>query len=209
MSTSRRGRPRNAAARTRIISAANQLFVRDGYRQTTVGDIAERAGAAVQTIYSAFGSKLGVLSAAHDVALASDDDPVPLLERGWFAELPQADSPMAACEIAVANVTASTVRVAPIYAVVQSASADEDVAALLGELHEQRHSFSRSLARQLLAVPGASEAMVDEERFADILYATLCVETYTLYVTECGWSVEDWRDRARGTVVAAMGVASA
>lgn len=202
MPTPRRGRPRNEAARAKIIDAGSELFSRDGYARTTMGDIAARAGVAVQTIYSAFGSKLGVLAAAHDVAVVSDDAPVPLLDREWFGCLLAAKSIEAASTVAVTHVTASTERVAPIYGVIQSASADPDVAALLADLRHQRHQFSHSLARQLIKVPGAGS---DGTRLADTLYATLCVETYALYVTECGWPVERWREWARDVVTRELG----
>lgn len=206
MPTPRRGRPRNEAARAKIIEAGGRLFARDGYARTTMGGIAAEGGVAVQTIYSAFGSKLGVLSAAHDVALASDDDPIPFLDREWFTELSAAASIEEASAVTITHVTASTERVAPIYAVVQSASADPEVAALLADLRDQRHQFSRVLAQQLIKVPGVGP--VDESRLTDILYATLCVETHALYVVECRWPVERWRAWAGGVVTRELAAAS-
>lgn len=199
MSTRRRGRPRNVAAHAQIIEAATERFTSEGYERTTMGAIAEQAGVAVQTIYSAFGSKLGVLSAAHDVAVARDDDPVPLLERPWVEDVSRAPSAPRACGVAVDYVTGSTATVAPVYTVIQSAAADPDVADLLSRLHDQRRTFSRELAQLLLQVPGADPA-ADPDRLTDILYATLCVETYNLFVIECGWSIEDWRQWARETI---------
>ena len=42
---------RARATRQRIVAAATKLFVRDGYLQTTMADIAREAGVAVQTLY--------------------------------------------------------------------------------------------------------------------------------------------------------------
>lgn len=206
MSTPRRGRPRNEAARAKVIEAGGRLFTRDGYARTTMGGIAAEGGVAVQTIYSAFGSKLGVLSAAHDVALASDDDPIPFLDRDWFTELSEAASIEEAITVTVTHVTASTERVASIYAVVQSASADPEVASLLAGLRDQRHEFSRVLAQQLIRVPEAGSE--DESRLADILYATLCVETYAMYVVECRWPVERWREWAHDVLARELAAAA-
>ena len=60
------------AARTRalIVNAAAELFTSDGYAQTTVRAIADRAGVAVDTVYAAFGTKVRVLTAVIDSRLA-------------------------------------------------------------------------------------------------------------------------------------------
>src|SRR3954471_18080853 len=87
---------RSRATRARIVAAATRLFVRDGYLTTTMAAIAAEAEVAVQSLYLGFGSKLGILSAALDVAIAGDDEPVPLLQRGWARELAETpDGPRA------------------------------------------------------------------------------------------------------------------
>lgn len=196
---------RGAATRERIIAAATELFSRDGYLSTTMGGIAAKAGVAVQTLYLAYGSKVGILSAAHDVAIVGDKDPVPLLERDWVRQLPEAASVGAGWEQTLEQLAPSTARVAPIYVAIGSASADPDVADLLATLREQRHQSSRALAELLLALPGAAQD-ADSGRVADILYATLTAETYTLLVTECGWPVEHWRHWVHDTVARELGI---
>src|SRR6516225_4017003 len=91
------------ATRRRIIAAATELFTRDGYLQTTMADIARLADVAVQTLYLSFGSKVAVLTAALDMAIAGDDDPVPVLERPWFARLRAEPDPIAALDIVADN----------------------------------------------------------------------------------------------------------
>ena len=190
--TVRRGRPRDEASRSRIVQSASELFERQGYLATTVGDIAAAAQTAVQTVYSAFGSKVGVLSAAHDVALAGDEEPVPLAERDWFRALSDAPSATYAWQTALEHMHVSTARVAPIYAAMMAAEADPDVALLVGALRAQRSEFSRLLVDQLAARPGGEQA--DRARVADIVYAAESVESYSLLVTQCGWSLDQWRD---------------
>jgi AcrR family transcriptional regulator len=189
--TVRRGRPRNEVARARIVEAAAELFERQGYLATTVGDIASAAQASVQTVYSAYGSKVGVLSAAHDVAIAGDDEPVPLAERGWFRDLADAPTAADAWKSALERMHVSTARVAPIYTVMTAAEADPDVASLTQTLRTQRAEFSRLLVDQVAARPGGERA--DRARVADLVYATESVESYSLLVTQCGWSLEQWR----------------
>ena len=68
---------RGMATRQRIVEAAARLFVADGYLSTTITAIAREAGAGVQTVYLAFGSKVAILKTAIDVAVAGDYEDVP------------------------------------------------------------------------------------------------------------------------------------
>ncbi len=200
--TARRGRPRDEAARTRVVQSASELFEREGYVATTIGDIARTAQTAVQTVYSAYGSKVGVLAAVHDAAIAGDDEPVPLARREWFRELAAAPTHLDAWTAALEKIHASTARVAPIYVAMMAAEADPDVAALMRSLRAQRAEFSRLLVDQVADRPGGEH--LDRARLSDLVYATESVETFTLLVTQCGWSVAQWRDWVHGVVARAM-----
>ena len=189
---------RGAANRERIIAAATDLFTRNGYLRTTMGDIAGEAGVAVQTLYLAYGSKVGILSAAHDTAIVGDEEPVPLLEREWVRQLPNAPSVDEGWVQVLDRLAPSTVRVAPIYTAIGAAGSDPDVGDLLSTLREQRHRSTQVLGELLLELPGAADASPD--RVADVLYATLTAETYTMLVAERGWTVEQWRRWVHDTV---------
>lgn len=193
-----RGRPRDLEARERIVAAGATLFVRDGYVATTVGSIAAEAQVAVKTIYAAYSNKLGVLSAAHDRAVLGDKGLTPLLEHAWVRSLADASSVDAAWEEAASRLAESTARVAPILRVIHAAAADPAVGALLAALRRQRTTFSLGLAGVLLALPGARQGATS--RAADIIYATMTVECYDLFVTERGWTIDQWRDWAHDTV---------
>lgn len=69
MASSRIDRRERMAQQTRreILEAARRLFVERGYVATSVSEIAEEAGVAVQTIYARLGSKRGMLVALLDV----------------------------------------------------------------------------------------------------------------------------------------------
>ncbi|MDN4517245.1 MULTISPECIES: hypothetical protein [Mycolicibacterium] len=54
------------------------------------------------------------------------------------------------------------------------------------------------LAGQIVARPGAERA--DLKRLAAVIYAIESVETYTLFVTEAGWTLLQWRDWVNTTV---------
>lgn len=86
---------RAAAARLtrgRVLRAAAAVFMECGWSGATVGAVAARAGVSVPTVEALFGTKARLLKAAIDVAIAGDDEPVPMLERPWAAAALRAGS---------------------------------------------------------------------------------------------------------------------
>lgn len=61
---------RAAATRHRIAAAARPLFATQGYAATTLSQVAEAAGVAVQTVYAVYGSKAGILRALREELLS-------------------------------------------------------------------------------------------------------------------------------------------
>src|SRR5215211_1427456 len=82
-------RRQEAARRTRarVLEVARERFLADGYAATTLASIATAADVSVETINKAFRNKAGVLKAMFDVAIAGDDEPVPIAERGFVAAI--------------------------------------------------------------------------------------------------------------------------
>ncbi|GIH90748.1 DNA-binding protein [Planobispora siamensis] len=69
-----------------VIAAAAECFVEKGYAETTMKDIAARAGVSAPTVY-AQGAKAELLLAAVDQSLVGDAAPESLRERDWFRRL--------------------------------------------------------------------------------------------------------------------------
>ena len=63
----------------RIVAAATDLFIRQGFGATSINQIASAADVSAQTIYATYTSKAGVLAKAIDVAVAGDFDDVPVI----------------------------------------------------------------------------------------------------------------------------------
>ena len=57
----RRSQARGRATRARLLAAAEELFTRRGYDGTSIGDVAERAGVGVGTVYHHFPDKRAML----------------------------------------------------------------------------------------------------------------------------------------------------
>ena len=85
--------------RRRIVAAAADLFLDQGYGATTLDQVAARADVAVQTVYFHFGNKATLLKEALDEAAVGDDEAVALLDRPWFAELKAETDPVRIIEL--------------------------------------------------------------------------------------------------------------
>lgn len=182
------------------MEVAAKLFGEFGYLDTTMAAIAAEANVAVQTLYLAFGSKVAILTAAHDVAVVGDDKPVPLLDRPWVAEVRAEPHGPRALQIVLANTSSVIERVSPIYGVIQSAAADPEVNELLAATKAQRLTTMRALSNELAAKAGFASGL-GVDRAADVLYAVVSDELYRVLVVERGWSPEDWRAWAYESVL--------
>ena len=82
-------RRKRQAEQTRgeVLVAAMELFNTRGWAETTLADVAEAAGVAVETIYNGFGSKKQLVRDAMDAAVVGDAEPVPFVEREPFLRL--------------------------------------------------------------------------------------------------------------------------
>lgn len=180
-----------AVTRRRIIEASSELFVRDGYLQTTIADIAREAGVAVRTVYLCFGGKVGVLVAALDIAIVGDDDQVPVLQRPWFQRL--VDEPDAEVALGVFTRAASEIidRVYGLYAATRDGSADPELAEVLDRNKRLRFVTHGQVAGALSAKQGFSGAL-SVQQATEIIYTLMSQETYGLMVVEHRWSVSDW-----------------
>ncbi|WP_084337689.1 TetR/AcrR family transcriptional regulator [Actinomadura oligospora] len=77
----RRGRPRSFDVDTAAEAALRTLWAK-GYEASSVGDLVTATGLSMSSLYSAFGSKRGVLEAALTLYDRNRDDLLAPLERG-------------------------------------------------------------------------------------------------------------------------------
>ena len=190
-------RERSRRTRARIVQAASELFVDDGYVATTIDAIAERAEVATQTVYYVFGTKADILTAVLEASIVGDLDPIPLAERGWVETLGDVEDAATAVEQLVAESVQVLVRVAPIYRVTQRAAADPDVRGLLEETRRRRRVDQRRLIDVVVAF-GQLRPDVDPDTAADVYYALINEDVFELLTIDCGWDVERFQDWATG-----------
>lgn len=198
-------RRRSGRSRDAIVAAAGSLFIDRGYVATTISDIAATADVAVQTVYYVFGTKPKVLAGVLDAVIAGDAAPGAIAGRSWFPTVDAGDD----CDDAFAAVTDACVdllqRVAPLYAVLRSASADPEVADLLVANRAGRRADQRTIVRDLWRA-GWIRADLDLDAAADVFYGLVNEDVFGLLVDDCGWSGERFRawlgDTLRCTLLA-------
>jgi AcrR family transcriptional regulator len=195
---------RARATRRKIIAAATDLFVAQGYAATKLEDVAARAGVAVQTVYFHFTNKRTLLKEAVDVASAGDDEPVALLDRPYLAEIRAEPDGRRALAAWMSLSRAIFERVAPIMAVVRDASGtDPDVADQWRVSQDQRAVAHRELAA-LLDAKGALKPGLTLDRAGDIIFTIVSPEVFMLLTVERGWSPAEWESFVTGTVTDAV-----
>jgi AcrR family transcriptional regulator len=190
--------------RRRILRAAHELFVEQGYGATTLQGVAERAGVAVQTIYFAFGNKPSLLKELVDVTIAGDDEPVPTMQRPWFLDALAAGTAEEQLRAHVRGTCDVLRRVATIIEVLRAAGAqDPSLAGMWRQDSDPRLEVQTAAARALVTKPGA-RARLDVEHAADLLFCLLSPELYLLFVRDRGWTADRWERWAYDTLHAQL-----
>jgi AcrR family transcriptional regulator len=163
--------------RRAVLDAARQLFEANGWAETSMRDLAAAAGVSVETIYSHFSSKGGVLRAVADTAVVGDDAPVPLAERPEFRAIGRGRR---AARLAV------HARTAPIAKLLrQAAPGDDEIIQMLTSARERQRA---DIADAMALILGRSPT----PRERDGVWALASPELYLLLVEESGWTPDEY-----------------
>jgi AcrR family transcriptional regulator len=194
---SARRREQASETRLRIIRAAHDLFVREGYGRTTIAEIARAAGVAAETIYAAYRNKPTLLRQVWYATFRGDEVDVRLLDR------PEIRAVLAEPDLATrfrAHAVALTPvfrRIAPLLRALQGAATSEPAAAaMLAEFDERRLDAAVKYAH---AAAATGQLAVSEDECRDLLAATMDGALWHRLVEERGWS-DDRYAELLGTV---------
>jgi len=202
-SASRRAR-KAAATRSRVLDAAEALFVRDGYAATTMTSIAESADVAVQTVYAVFGNKRTIIAELLATRVVGDDEGRPLVERADWQEAEH--EPDARRQLALLAGIATRIggRMGALYEVLAgAASSDREVAALYRRQQQARHRDQRRIARAL-ADRGALRSGLSEARATDIMWAIANPTMHRQLVDVRKWSDDEYERWLADVLVGAL-----
>lgn len=192
VNTPKRTRREHAAAtRERMIRAAIEVFTEAGYVGGRMGDIAARAGVAVQTVYFTFHTKGELLQACFDHAVLGPDT-LPPEEQAFYDEILAARTGRSALAAFVRGNTAINERSATIKEVAESVPHEPEAAAVVARSEQlRREGLSRIVA--LLADRFGLRDSVDVQTGTDLLLVLSSSTTY-LALRRYGWSDERYAE---------------
>ncbi len=171
--------------RTRIVDAAERMFLCDGYTATTVVAIASTAAVSPDTIYKTFGGKPGLVRAIRDRALEGEGT-VPAEQRSDAIQAREPD-PRTIIKAWGALVAELAPRASPILLLIRDvASSDDEVRALRDEMDAARLRRMTENARRLRDASHL-RANITLAQAADVLWTYSSPELYELLVLRRGW----------------------
>lgn len=198
------GQARTRRARAAVVSAARHRFVDQGYVATTIADIGEAAGVPVATVYRLFSTKLGILRAVLDVAIAGDDQDIPIAARPPVRAAFDDPEPRGRVAGFVALTTSINGRISAIYrTLVNAADADREADTFLNELTTQRQRGQGLLASSLASSASLSPSLSEQDA-ADIIHTLMSPEIYRLLVHDRRWPPERYATWLTETLVAQL-----
>jgi AcrR family transcriptional regulator len=194
---STRRREQASETRLRIIRAAHDLFISEGYGRTTIAAIARVADVAVETVYAIYRNKPTLLRQVWYATFRGDEQDVRLIDRPEIRVV-LAEPDLAIRFRAQAGVYTSVFRrFTPLLRALQGAATSEPAAAaMLAEFDKGRLDAAGQYAR---AAAATGRLAVSEEECRDFLAATLDGALWHRLVAERGWT-DDRFAQLLGTV---------
>ncbi|MFI6984277.1 TetR/AcrR family transcriptional regulator [Embleya sp. NPDC050154] len=193
---------RSRLTRERIVAAARDLFVAQGYGATSLQEVADRAGVAVQTVYFVFRNKRALFKDVVDTSIAGDAEPVATMDRDWFHSACAEPTAAGQLRAHIRGVRDILGRVAPIVPLIAAAAAtDPEIAAQWPAGPDPRYTVQHAAAKALTSKPDARPD-IDAARAADLLYGLLSPELYLIFVRDRGWSPDAWEEWVGATLTA-------
>jgi AcrR family transcriptional regulator len=211
--TRRTSRQREAGAvtrtetRRRILAAAIEVFGESGYAAATVTKIAERADVSVQSLYSSWGSKRGLLRGMMESQVIGDNpgsvnpDDMPLAILGTF------DPTTADPRDLIAHLTHQFRLLAERAAVgfktyAQAAAVDPEAAEDWQALMEVRRLSIRNLLTNV--DPALLRPGLTPESAGDTAWVIASPQTHQQLVATAGFSYDEFENWVRVTLCAAL-----
>jgi AcrR family transcriptional regulator len=185
-------RERSRATHWKIVEAAHRLFTSQGYAPTTMAEVAEAAGVAVQTVYFVFHTKAALLARAIDFAVMGKESPSPPEEQPWYRAMRDAPGIDDALRYLVTGVGDIMPRVIPLNLAAR-ASDDPELAHLMAESEAWRADGFRAIIEILLAKAPLRKGL-DRERATHLLLLYVGEDVYHVLVDTYGWRHDDWVD---------------
>jgi AcrR family transcriptional regulator len=183
-----------AQTEQRILAAAADLFLADGYVATTLEAVAKRAQVGGRTVYLRFGTKAALFKRVVDVAIVGDTAPVDVLGRDWMQAALTA--PTAAERIAASAAAGRQImeRTGALFAVAQQAAAVEPLIAGFWQQGREQTRHAHALFWTRMADDGLLDPGLDLEWLIDTTTILDAAETYLLITRLMRWDLDTYQD---------------
>jgi AcrR family transcriptional regulator len=192
-------RERSRATQWRIVEEAHRLFTSQGYASTTMNQVAEAAGVAVQTVYFVFHTKAALLARAIDFAVMGKETPRPPEEQRWYRAMQDAPGIDEALRQLVTGVGEMMPRVVPLNLAAR-ASDDPELAQVMARSEARRADGYRVMLEILRGKTELREGL-DPERATHLLLLYVGEDVYHVLVDTYRWPHEDWIDWTVSTLL--------
>jgi len=199
---STRRREQATETRRRIVGAAHDLFVGHGYGRTTIAEVANAAGVAVETVYAAYRNKPTLLRQVWYATVRGDDEDIRLLDRPEIRAV-LAEPDLTTRLRAHADVLTTVFRrITPLLLALQGAATSEPAAdGMLAEFDERRLDAAGHYAR---AAAATGQLAVSEQECRDLFAATMDGALWYRLVEQRGWSDERFAETLSAMWIAAL-----
>jgi AcrR family transcriptional regulator len=176
-----------------VLDVATLVFLDRGYGGATVRAVAVEAGVSVPTVEALFGTKARLLKAAIDIAIAGDDEPVPVLDRPpALAASKAANLSDFLCAVTELIAAAQRRSAGLVLAVFEGSSRDADLEALMDQMVAQREATAawvvRGMTRLAQLRPGCT---LDEA--VDVVWLLMDPALFVRLTRQRQWSAARYR----------------
>ena len=191
-----------ALTRARILDAAGDLFLSEGYGRTTIRRIAQAAQVSPDTVYAVFGTKARVLTALIDRRLAPATGVENVLDRPEATAVRDESDQRRQIHHFAHDMAAVSTRVRPVYEILRTAAAVEpEMASIRAEMDAYRLRNMRQAAEWIAA---RGPLRVSVERAGEIIWTLASPDVSRMFCDDRGWSQDEYAQWLEDTLVGVL-----
>jgi AcrR family transcriptional regulator len=177
-----------ARTRARIVGAAGELFLAQGYARTTVRQIAEAADVAPDTVYATFGSKPRVLTALIDDRLAGGTGVGNVMERPEALAVRDEPDQRRQIELLADDLSHVVGRVGPVFEMLRTAAAVEPA---MADVYAEMQGYRlENMRRAITWIADRGPLRLPVAAATETLWALAAPDTARLLMEGRGWRRE-------------------
>jgi AcrR family transcriptional regulator len=175
-----------ARTRARILDAAAELFLEQGYGRTTMKGIADAAGVARDTVHAVFGSKAKVLTSLIDLRLVPDDSVANVTQRPDALTIKNEPDQRRQIELFAEFIAEISTRLRPVFEILRTASAVEpEMATVFAQMDRYRWQNMHTYAKWFAA---RGPLRVPTKKAGDIIWTLASPDVARMLCDDLGWT---------------------